>query len=115
MKKKQPVAIEDWYIKMKALFGSQDLWEIVSEGFDEPLDEIIATYTPEKKKELKENKKKDQSVLLLMYAGLDWDTFVKISNAITSKTLRIILQQYLKELRELEKFAYKHYEESLKK
>ena len=26
---------EDWRIKMKVLFGSQDLKEIVSEGFDE--------------------------------------------------------------------------------
>ena len=28
-----------WAITMTALFASQDLWEIVEDGFDEPVDE----------------------------------------------------------------------------
>ena len=29
-----------WAITMRALFSSQDLWELVEDGFEEPTDEI---------------------------------------------------------------------------
>ena len=29
---------ENWSIQMKALLGSQDTWEVVKEGFEEPID-----------------------------------------------------------------------------
>ncbi|CAO2836221.1 unnamed protein product [Amaranthus hypochondriacus] len=76
---------EDWCIKMKALFGSQDLWDVVSDGFEKPSDETIPSLTKEEKEELKEKQKKDQKALFLIYACLDRETFVKISNAVTSK------------------------------
>lgn len=76
---------EDWCIKMKALFGSQDLWEIVNDGFENPSDETKAALTKEKEDELKENLNKDQRALFFIYAGLNRETFVKISNATTSK------------------------------
>lgn len=76
---------EDWCIKMKALFGSQDLWEIVSDCFEEPSDSEKALYTPQQKIELKEIHKKDQRALFLIYAGMDKETFTKISSATSSK------------------------------
>ncbi|XP_058110866.1 uncharacterized protein LOC131253745 [Magnolia sinica] len=36
---------ENWCIQMKALFGSQDLWDIVSDGLDESTFERIAEAT----------------------------------------------------------------------
>ena len=29
-----------WAITMRALFASQDIWEMVEQGFQEPIDEI---------------------------------------------------------------------------
>ena len=44
-----------WCVKMKTLFMSQDVWDLVENGFDEP-DNVI-TLTPVEKNQLKELKK----------------------------------------------------------
>ena len=41
---------ESWQIQMKALFGSQELWELVIDGYVEPTSEQEATYNAEQKK-----------------------------------------------------------------
>ena len=43
---------ENWSIQMKALLGSQDAWEVVKEGFEEPKNTM--GYTAVQKKTLKE-------------------------------------------------------------
>lgn len=48
---------------MRALFGSQDLWELVTDGFTEPTEVEEATYTAYEKKALKEQRKKDKSLV----------------------------------------------------
>ena len=43
---------KNWSIQMKALLGSQDAWEVVKEGFEEPKDTTV--YTAAQNKALKE-------------------------------------------------------------
>ncbi|XP_038678783.1 uncharacterized protein LOC119980235 [Tripterygium wilfordii] len=74
-----------WCIQFKALFGSQDLWDIVSNGYIEPTPEQESAYTQEQKNILKDQRKKDKKALFLLYQGLEDDTFEKISEAVTSK------------------------------
>ena len=62
---------ENWSIQMKALFGSQDLWEIVTEGYMEPTAEQEAAYTAEQKIALKDQRKKEKKALFLLYQGVD--------------------------------------------
>ena len=45
---------DSWSIQMKALFGSQELWELIIDGVKEPTPEVEAAYTVEEKKALKE-------------------------------------------------------------
>jgi Domain of unknown function (DUF4219) len=42
---------ENWSIQMKALLGSQDAWEVVEEGFEEPTN--TTGYTAAQNKALK--------------------------------------------------------------
>jgi SOS response regulatory protein OraA/RecX len=67
------------------LFGSQDLYEIVSTGFVEPTPEQEATYIADQKATLKDQRKKDKKVLYLLYQGFDDSTFEKVAEASTSK------------------------------
>lgn len=76
---------EKWCIQFKALFGSQDLWEVVSTGYVEPTMEQEATYTADQKSTLRDQRKKDKKALYLLYQGLEDSTFEKIAEATTSK------------------------------
>nr|XP_028946855.1 uncharacterized protein LOC103418446 [Malus domestica] len=76
---------ERWCIQFKALFGSQDLWEVVSNGYDEPTTDQEAAYTADQKNTLKDLRKKDNKALYVLYQGLEDSTFEKIAEATTSK------------------------------
>ena len=52
-----------WSIKMKTFFCSQDLWDIVEEGFTIPCDS--STLIALQWKELKEDKKRDSKALYI--------------------------------------------------
>ncbi|KHN46621.1 hypothetical protein glysoja_048547, partial [Glycine soja] len=73
---------DNWSIKMKALLGAQDVWDIVENGFEEQ-DE--ASLSQGVKETLKESRKRDKKALFLIYQSVDEDTFEKISNATTAK------------------------------
>jgi len=52
---------------MKVLFGSQDLWELVTDGYVEPTSEQESTHNAEQKNLLKDQTKKDKKALFLLY------------------------------------------------
>ncbi|CAN6687409.1 unnamed protein product [Malus baccata var. baccata] len=76
---------ERWCIQFKALFGSQELWEVVSSGYLVPTAEQEAAYTADQRNTLKDLRKKDQKMLYLLYQGLEDATFKKVAEATTSK------------------------------
>ena len=47
---------KSWSIQMKPLFDSQELWELIFDGFKEPITEVEAAYTAEEKKALRAKK-----------------------------------------------------------
>ncbi|KAJ0972576.1 hypothetical protein J5N97_020535 [Dioscorea zingiberensis] len=95
-----PKLVKDNYeslqIQMKALLGSQDLWELVTDGYEEPTTEQEAAYTREQKNTLKEQRKKDKKALFFLYQGVDEATFEKISEAQSSKEAWEILITFFK-------------------
>ncbi|XP_057514394.1 uncharacterized protein LOC130796118 [Actinidia eriantha] len=70
---------------MKALFSSQELWEVVNDGYVEPTTEQKSTYNMEQKNTLKEQRKKDEKALFLHYQGVGESLFEKISEAKSNK------------------------------
>ena len=74
---------ENWSIQMKALLGSQDAWEVVEKGFEEPKD--TTGYTAAQNKALKELRSKDKVALYMLFRAVDESDFEKIARATTSK------------------------------
>ena len=68
---------------MKALLGSQDAWEVVEEGFEEPTD--TTGYTAAQNKALKELRSKNKVALYMLFRAVDESDFEKIARATTSK------------------------------
>ena len=63
---------EFWSIKMKTLFKSQDLWDLVKNGYSEPDDDEAR---------LKENKKKDSKALFFIQQAVHENIFSRIMEA----------------------------------
>ncbi|KAE8705324.1 hypothetical protein F3Y22_tig00110429pilonHSYRG00698 [Hibiscus syriacus] len=52
---------DNWSIKMKALLGSQDVWDIIEKCYNEPTnDDVFATLTLDQKTTLKDSRKRDK-------------------------------------------------------
>ena len=68
---------------MKSLLGSQDAWEVVEEGFEEPKD--TTGYTAAQNKVLKELSSKDKAALYMLFRAVDEWGFEKIARTTTSK------------------------------
>ncbi|TYI63022.1 hypothetical protein E1A91_D10G291500v1 [Gossypium mustelinum] len=82
----------NWSIRMKALLGSQDCWEIVEKGYIEPGDAATeAALSNDAKKALREARKKDQKALNSIFQGMDESTFEKISDVKNAKNAWEIL------------------------
>lgn len=99
---------------MKALFGSHDLWEIVTEGYMEPTADQEAAYTAEQKTALKDQRKKDKKALFLLYQGVDELTFEKIAEAPSSKKAWEILSTVFKGVDRVKRVRCKLSEQNLK-
>ncbi|KAF8394079.1 hypothetical protein HHK36_020284 [Tetracentron sinense] len=80
-----------WCVKMKTLFLSYDIWEIVEEGYEEP--ENVETLSNARKQQLKETKRKDAKALHLIQQGVADPIFPRIINATTSNETWDILQK----------------------
>ena len=96
---------DNWSIQMKALLGSQDAWEVVEEGFEEPTN--TTGYTAAQIKVLKEMRSKDKATLYMLFRAVDESGFEKIVSATTSKEAWDILKRCSKESTELSKCIYK--------
>ena len=73
-------------ITMRALFASQDLWELVENGFDKPADENeFDDLTQAEKDLLKSDTKKDLKALFYLYQAVHESVFPRIAAAKRSK------------------------------
>ena len=72
-----------WSVKMKTFFRSQDLWDIIEEGFT--ILEDTSTLTVAQKKELKGNKQKDSRTLFALQQVVNDTIFPRIIGIISAK------------------------------
>jgi hypothetical protein len=80
-----------WSIKMKTLFVSIDLWEMVKSGYE--ILESTSSLTNAQKKELKENRSKDVGALGMIQKGVSETIFPRIMGATRAKEAWAILQE----------------------
>ncbi|XP_068639544.1 uncharacterized protein [Aristolochia californica] len=92
---------DNWSIKMKALLGAHDVWDIVKNGLSES--EREDALTQEQKTSLKDSKKRDKKVLYLIYQALDDDGFEKISSATSTREAWVKLQTSYKGVEKVKK------------
>ncbi|XP_073100637.1 uncharacterized protein [Elaeis guineensis] len=92
---------ENWSIQMKTLLGSQDIWEVVEKGYEEPQNngaQMAAQRTA-----LVDQRKKDKKALYFIYQGLDEAGFEKIACATNSKQAWEILENTHKGVEKVKK------------
>ncbi|XP_030447475.1 uncharacterized protein LOC115670364 [Syzygium oleosum] len=83
-----------WCIRMKALLGSKDVWEVVQKGYDEPEDEAVLNQN--QKNTLNKLRKGDQHALSIIHMGLDEAMFEKVASASKAKEAWDILENNFK-------------------
>ncbi|KAM1703263.1 hypothetical protein ACFXTN_026309 [Malus domestica] len=74
---------DNWSIKMKALLGAHDVWEVVEKGYTKSEDE--GTLSQPQKESLKDSRKRDKKALYPIYQALDDNGFEKVSSATSAK------------------------------
>jgi len=79
-------AYDYWSIQMQTLFISQDLWDVIENGYPVPeSQEELATWTATKQNEYKQNKQHDAKALLLIQQGVSREIFPRIMQAKNTK------------------------------
>ncbi|KAK0589362.1 hypothetical protein LWI29_013222 [Acer saccharum] len=88
---------DNWCIQMRALLGSQDVMDIVEDGYTEPASkEAEGTLTEAQTTTLKADRKRDCKAKSIIYQGLDEATFEIIASAKSSKEVWDTLQKTYK-------------------
>ena len=87
----------NWSVQMKVLFKSQDLWNLVENGYTEVANaEEFDALRREEKESLVESRKKDQKALFAIFQSVEEMIFEKISSIEIAKAASDILQQSYK-------------------
>ncbi|XP_022150851.1 uncharacterized protein LOC111018895 [Momordica charantia] len=94
-----------WCIRMKALLGSQDAWEIVDRGYEEPAEDVILNQA--QRETLQNTRKKDQKALTIIHQTIDDTNFEKISGATTAMQAWQILENTYKGVDRVKKVRLK--------
>ncbi|XP_073111813.1 uncharacterized protein [Elaeis guineensis] len=92
---------KNWSIYMKALLGSQDIWDIVERGYEEAGE--VDTLTVQQREVLRDKRKKDKKAFYFIYQAVDESAFEKIAAATTSKEAWEILQNAYKRIEKVKK------------
>ncbi|GAU43485.1 hypothetical protein TSUD_91950 [Trifolium subterraneum] len=79
-----------WSALMKSLFGAQECFEVVMDGYDE----LVANPTDAQRNAFKENRKKDCKALFYIQQNCDTQHFEKIAKCRKSKEAWDILESY---------------------
>ncbi|CAL5322135.1 nuclear pore complex protein NUP1-like isoform X2 [Camellia sinensis] len=80
-----------WCVRMKTLFQSQGLWNLVQNGYDEP--DSTTTLTSAQEQQLEETRKNDAKALFFIQQALSDELFPRIIEVKKSKEAWDILQQ----------------------
>ncbi|XP_022876799.1 uncharacterized protein LOC111395004 [Olea europaea var. sylvestris] len=90
-----------WSIYMKALFGSQEAWEVVEKGYDEPENE--GALSQAQRNALQRYHKLDQYALSIIHMGLDEAMFEKVMSSTKAKNAWEILENNFKGIQKVKK------------
>lgn len=78
-----------WAITMETLFSSRDIWDLVENGLQEPIDVVAYNALPKSKKDLlRDNKKKDSKSLFYIFQAIHESIIPMIAVAKKSKKAR---------------------------
>eukprot|EP01018_Ginkgo_biloba_P040382 Gb_14349 [translate_table: standard] len=79
---------------MKILFRSQELWDLVENGYTEPANAAaLAALTQNQRDILRDNRKKDQKALLFIVQGLDETLLPRVTATSKAKEAWDLLAQ----------------------
>ncbi|GKV04744.1 hypothetical protein SLEP1_g16857 [Rubroshorea leprosula] len=90
-----------WCIHMKALLGSQEAWEVVEKGYDEPENEGVLNQN--QKNALQKLRKQDQHTLSIIHMGMDEALFEKVATTTKAKEAWGILENNFKGIDKVKK------------
>ncbi|GJV35397.1 retrovirus-related pol polyprotein from transposon TNT 1-94 [Tanacetum coccineum] len=76
---------DNWSIQIRALLGTQDVWESITTWYEEPIRTEISAMSANQIKVWKEKRMKDKSALYLLLQSVDESGFKKIAGATTKK------------------------------
>ncbi|KAK2999605.1 hypothetical protein RJ639_023298 [Escallonia herrerae] len=79
-----------WYVKMKTIFRSMGLWDLVENGYTEP--ESVESLSAAQKKQLEEVRQRDANALSTIQRGLVKSIFPRIIRATKAKEAWDILE-----------------------